>query len=452
MIKNVIDYFNKLKTNEVIRNIVIVAGLSLFIKVVAFGKESLVASYFGLSLLLDTYFIAILIPSFIQNVFIGALKNLFIPNYITELRTTNQKGSFQTIIFLAITALVVGLGLFCIVFVEFFLEMVFPNHDGEYYNLVRLQFYCVLPTLFFWGYSGFLSGLLEIQKKYFVATLSDIILPITTIVIILLYKNTFPETVLAIGLSVGSFLGFLYLFYAAMYNKVLELGKPIINSNIRIMFRQYLPKTTSGLLTGINPFVDQFFAAQLVVGSIAAMNYGIKIPSFFLSILILAIGNVLLPYFSELITENIKKAFLQLFKTLKVVLIGSIMITIIVILFSDDIIRILFERNEFSTNDTYVVSNIQKLVLISLPFNLATLICVKFLTAFNKNAFMAWVSFFNLFLNLILNFILVNALKVYGLVLATTIVYFITFFIYIVYTYSLFKRTNDNTNNYNLMD
>src|SRR5690606_33406286 len=116
-----------------------------------------------------------------------------------------------------------------------------------------------------------------------------------------------------------------------------------------------------------------------------------------------------------------------------------------VILFSDDIIRILFERNEFSANDTYVVSNIQKLVLISLPFNLATLICVKFLTAFNKNAFMAWVSFFNLFLNLILNFILVNTLKVYGLVLATTIVYFITFFIYITYIHNLFKRTKDNT-------
>tara|TARA_R110000822_G_scaffold308909_2_gene437449 strand:+ start:3180 stop:4517 length:1338 start_codon:yes stop_codon:yes gene_type:complete len=443
LIKKAINYFNKLKTNDVVRNIVIVAGLSLFIKVVAFGKESLVASYFGLSLLLDTYFIAILIPSFIQNVFIGALKNLFIPNYITELRTTKQKGSFQTIILLTITTLVVGLGILCIIFVEFFLDVVFPNHEIEYYDLIQKQFYYVLPCLLFWGYSGFLSGLLEIKKKYFISTISDIILPITTIAILLLFKDTFPETVLAIGLSIGSFLGFVFLLFAAIQNKVLELGKPLVNSNIRIMFKQYLPKTTSGLLTGINPFVDQFFAAQLIIGSIAAMNYGIKIPSFFLGILILAIGNVLLPHFSELITENLKKAFLQLFKTLKVVLIGSSVIILVVIIFSNDIIRILFERNEFSPDDTYVVSNIQKLVLISLPFNLATLICVKFLTAFNKNTFMAWVSFLNLFLNLSLNFILVKTLKVYGLVLATTIVYFITFFIYITYTYSLYRKTTN---------
>ena len=323
------------------------------------------------------------------------------------------------------------------------MDVVFPNHEIEYYDLIQKQFYYVLPCLLFWGYSGFLSGLLEIKKKYFISTISDIILPITTIAILLLFKDTFPETVLAIGLSIGSFLGFVFLLFAAIQNKVLELGKPLVNSNIRIMFKQYLPKTTSGLLTGINPFVDQFFAAQLIIGSIAAMNYGIKIPSFFLGILILAIGNVLLPHFSELITENLKKAFLQLFKTLKVVLIGSSVIILVVIIFSNDIIRILFERNEFSPDDTYVVSNIQKLVLISLPFNLATLICVKFLTAFNKNTFMAWVSFLNLFLNLSLNFILVKTLKVYGLVLATTIVYFITFFIYITYTYSLYRKTTN---------
>src|SRR5690606_34335166 len=231
---------------------------------------------------LDTYFIAIIIPGFVQNVFIGALKNLFVPNYITELRTTDQKGSFQTITFFTITALVVGLGLLCVIFVEYFLEMVFPSHDSEYYNLVRKQFYYVLPCLFFWGYSGFLSGLLEIKKKYFLSTVSNALLPITTILILVLFKDSLHDIALVIGLSIGSFLGFIFLLFAAIKNRVIELGRPRRSRNIDMMLKQYIPKTTSGLLTGINPFVDQFFAAQLVIGSIAAINYGIKIPSFFL--------------------------------------------------------------------------------------------------------------------------------------------------------------------------
>ncbi len=439
MIKKLKDYLKKLQTNDVVRNIVIVAGLSFFIKIIAFGKESIVASYFGLSLLLDTYFIAILIPSFIQNVFIGALKNLFVPNYIIELRTSGKKGGFQTITLLTITALVIGLSILCVLFVEFFLEIVFPDHSMEFYNLVRKQFYYVLPCVLFWGYSAFLSGLLEIDKKYFISTISDIILPITTIVLLILLKDSFPDVILALSLSIGSFLSFSFLLYQSYKYKILALKKPIINNNIRVMFKQYVPKTTSGLLTGINPFVDQFFAAQLVVGSIASINYGIKIPSFFLGILFLAIGNVLLPHFSELITENPKKAFYKLYQTIKIVIVGSAIITILTIFFSDEIIRILFERNEFTSSDTYVVSNIQKLVFIGLPFNLATLICVKFLTAYNRNAFMAWVSFLNLFLNLIFNIILIQYLEVYGLVLATTLVYIITFIIYILYTNHLYR-------------
>jgi putative peptidoglycan lipid II flippase len=434
-----LKYLNGLKTNNVVRNILLVASLSFFIKIVAFGKESLVASYFGLSLFLDTYFIAILIPSFIQNVFIGALKNLFIPNYIIELRTTKKKGSFQAIILLTITALVIILGILCVLFVEFFLEMVFPGHNNEFYNLVRKQFYYVLPCLFFWGYSALLSGLLEISKKYFISTISDIILPITTITFLIFFKSYFPDMVLALSLTVGSLISLLFLLYHAYTFQILELKKPAFNNNTRVMFKQYIPKTTSGLLTGVNPFVDQFFAAQLVVGSIAAMNYGLKIPSFFLGILFLAIGNVLLPHFSELITVHPQKAFKKLYQTIKIVMIGSSIIAILAIIFSTDIIHILFERNEFSSNDTYVVSNIQKLILIGLPFNLSTLICVKFLTAYNKNKFMAWVSFLNLFLNLIFNMILIDSLKVYGLVLATTLVYIITFVIYVCYTYNLYK-------------
>ncbi len=440
MLKNAINYLNKLKANDVIRNIVLVASLTLIIKVIAFGKESLVASYFGLSLLLDTYFIAILIPSFIQNVFIEALKNLFIPNYIIELKTSNQKGSFQTITVLTITILVIVLSILSIIFVEYFLEIVFHGHNSEYYHLVRKQFYYVFPCLFIWGYSGFLSGLLEIEKKYFLSTISNVFLPITTILVLIFLKDTLQDITLAVGLTLGSFLGFVFLLYAAIKNNVIEFARPVRSSNVDMMLKQYIPKSTSGLLTGINPFVDQFFAAQLIVGSIAAMNYGVKIPSFFLGILIMAIGNVLLPHFSELIAENVQKAFAKLFQILKIVFIGSIVITIIVIYFSNDIIRILFERNEFTSNDTFVVANIQKLVLISLPFNLATLICVKFLISFNKNTFMAWASFWNLILNLILNIILIKSLKVYGLVLATTIVYIVSFIIYVGYTYSLYKK------------
>lgn len=425
--------------NPLISNMVLVSVLTILSKIISFFKESLIASTFGLSVILDTYYLAILIPSIIQNVFIGALNNLFIPNYINELKTTNQRGNFQVFIVYSIAALVIILIIIALFFSEILLEYIFPGHEVEYYNLVRNQLYYVLPCLIFWGYTAFLSGLLEINNNYFASTLSQLFMPIVMIISLIYFKELFGDKVLVIGMLLGSIIGFVYIFIISLYFRTLILGKCKINKNMKVMLKQYPAKVSSSILTGINPFVDQFFAAQLVVGSIAAINYGIKIPAFAVGILIMAIGNVLLPHFSKLINTNPERAFLQLFKILKIIFFSSLLIAIVVIIFSNNIISFLFERNEFTSQDTKIVARIQQIALLYVPFYLCTLVCVKFLTAINKNKFMAWTSLWNLLLNLILNYVLIKYYGVYGLVGSTTFVYIIASFIYVSYTYKQFK-------------
>ncbi|WP_396638149.1 murein biosynthesis integral membrane protein MurJ [Maribacter sp. R77961] len=427
-------------SNSVLQNILLVGGITLIVKLISFYKETLIASYFGLSELLDTYYIAILIPSFIQNVFVGSLKNLFIPNYIIETKTTNNRKAFQTLTILAILILTIILVLFALVFSEFFLESVFPEHSPQYYGLIRKQLYIALPCLFFWGLSSLLSGLLEIEGYFLISNLSQLFTPLTIIVCLFFFASTFGDYTLVVGLLLGSIFNFFYLLLFTINKKSLYLGEISINTNMQMMMRQYSPKVISGLLTGINPFVDQFFAAQLVIGSIAAINYGIKIPTFIVGIALVAFGNVLLPHFSKLITEDIQKAFIQLKKILIILFLISSLFAIVAIFFSSDIVRILFERNQFNSGNTFVVSNLQKISLANVPFYLCTLISVYFLTALNKNRFMAWISLFNLVLNLFLNFFLVKKLGVYGLAWSTTIVYFISNAFFMIFIYKQFKR------------
>ena len=154
----------------------------------------------------------------------------------------------------------------------------------------------------------------------------------------------------------------------------------------------------------------------------------------------LALGKVFLPYFSRAIVDNLKKAYHDLFKVLKIVFGGSLIITVIFFIWSHEIIELLFERGKFTSADTLVVGNIQKIAFLYVPFFLCTLVCVKFLTAANKNKFMAWVSFWNLIINLIMNFILVKRYGLYGLVISTTIVYIISSIIYFTYTYHGYKK------------
>ena len=417
---------------------------TLIVKIISFYKEAVVASSFGLSELLDTFLIAILIPSFIQNVFINALSNLFIPNYINELNTTKKKGQFQGLIICIILFLVFVLTIITLLFSNFFLETVFPGHQESYYELIKTQLYYILPCLLLWGSTSYLGALLEIESIFFPSTISPIFTAITTLLCLFFFKEEFGSMVLVMGLLSGSILSFIYLLSICLYHNCIEIGLPSLNTNMRVMIRQLPPKITSGFLTGVNPFVDQFFAAQLMVGSIASISYGTKIPAFIVGILIMAIGNVLLPHFSRLINENLKKAFHQLFKILKLVFLISAVLSLLMILFSDQIITILFERKEFTSENTEVVADIQKIYLVYVPFYLCTLVQVKFLTSINKNQFMAWISFLNLILNLILNIIFVKIYGIYGLVLSTTFVYIITSIIYTTYTYKHYKKLLTN--------
>ena len=418
----------------------LVGIISVLMKVTGFYKETIVASSFGLSELLDTYFIAFLIPSFVQNVFITSLSNLFVPNYITELKTTKHVKEFQTISFLIVSALCVFLTVLCWIFSEYFLTMVFPNHSESYYHLIRVQVYWILPCLLFWGYSSLLESLLEVKNKFIFTSFSPLMITITTIICLVFFKQQLKEIVLAVGILTGSVLSFLYSLIICLFYKEVQLGKPALNKNTQVMIAELPAKVASSFLTGTNSFVDKFFAAQLVTGSIAALNYGGRIPSFAVGMLILPLGKVLLPHFARSVNDDLLKTYRQLFKILKWVFFSALAISLIAIFFSNDIVRVLFERKAFTSDDTYIVANIQKIGLIYIPFYLCTLINVRFLTAVNKNKFMAWTSFWNLLVNLLLNVIFMKYFGVYGLALSTTVTYMISSLIYMGFTYKQFKN------------
>lgn len=428
---------------KLIRNILLVGFLTVLVKVIGFYKETLTASTFGLSELLDTFYIAFLIPGFIQSVFIGSIKNVFIPNYIAGVSKDNEKerGSFQSVTFGMVLTVTAVLILITLVFDSFFLEMIFSGHTPEFYNLVHSQLYILIPCLLFWGLSSILGGLLEIDDKFFHTSIQPIFSAAVVIVSLLFFKEVLGDFVLAISTLIGSFLSTTYLLLMAFKFNVLKLARPRLNESIREMVAQLPAKVSSGFLTGLNKFVDQFFAAQLAVGSISAINYGIKIPSLILTISMIVIGNVMLPHFSKKLLENRVKAFKELFKILKILFIAGLVLNGLIYIFSVDIIGLLFERNEFTAEDTQIVSRIQQIIIIYVPFYLCGNLLGKFLTSINRNSFMAWVSLYNLIANVVLNFIFVKFYGVYGLAMSTTIVISVSSFIYFFYVIKQYRLT-----------
>ncbi|MFT7051066.1 MAG: putative peptidoglycan lipid II flippase [Psychroserpens sp.] len=414
---------------------------SLLVSFFGFFKEILIADSFGLSELLDTFYVAMLLPGFVSGVFLRSFNSVFIPNYVSELKTGKNIGAFQSTSILITVGVALLFLIFAILFTDVYLEVFFENHTQSYYDLVKLQFYFVAPCIIFWGFSSLISGLLTIDNEFRLSSISSIFIALSIIVCLVFFKEQLGNLVLALGTLIGSILSFVFLAITAFKRGILFMNMPDFKSaNIIILFRQLPAKVSSSLLSGINPIIDQYFSAQLIVGSIAALNYGIKIPAFAISIVGLSVGNVLLPYFSKKAVDNKELLFKEIKKILKYLIVVGLVIMVILVVVSQPIIWLIFERNAFTGDDTVIVSKIQQMYLLQIPSYIVGLIMVKFLTAINKNNFMVLASVMNLLLNITFNFILIDLMGVYGLALATSIVSIVNSLILYLYINKLNKQ------------
>lgn len=433
--------FLKIKNSPVIINIVTVGIITLIVKGFGFYKEIVVAGSFGLSELLDTFFIAALLPGLISEVFLNSFNTVFVPNYIVEQKTSMKISAFQTTSIL-ITILASLFFIFIsYLFTDVFLETFYSGHTEEYYKLVKLQFYFLMPCIMFWGLTSLLSGLLNIYNEFRFSSIYPVFTSVSMIICLVFFKEALGEAVLAIGMLVGSIAQFALLLIISWRKKIIKLGKPNIRStNVILMLKQVPAKISSSFLSGVNPLVDQYFSAQLVIGSITALNYGLKITSFTIGIIGIAIGNVILPYFSKIFVANQKDTFNKLKLILRNLILTSLAIVFVIFIFSNPIISLLFERDAFTSADTIKVSKIQQMYALQIPAYISGLVMVKFLTSINKNSFMVFTSFLSLILNIIINYILIEKMGVYGLALATSIVSIINSIILYGYIVFLSKK------------
>uniref|UniRef100_UPI00404A5835 murein biosynthesis integral membrane protein MurJ n=1 Tax=Gelidibacter sp. TaxID=2018083 RepID=UPI00404A5835 len=406
---NIKQLFSKVKNSPILINIITVGIITLIVKGFGFYKEIIVAGSFGLSELLDTFFIASLVPGFISEVFLNSFNSVFVPNYISEKKASKNIGAFQSTSLL-VTIMSSAFFIFvAYLFTDVYLEIFFAGHTEQYYDLIKLQFYYLLPCILFWGLTSLMSGLLNIYGEFKYSSIYPVLTSIIIVICLIFFKDLLEETVLAVGMLLGSIVQFLFLLCIALQKKIIQLAKPdFSNINVVIMLKQVPSKISSGLLSGVNPLVDQFFSAQLIIGSITALNYGIKITSFIIGIIGIAIGNVILPYFSNNFIDNKKETFLKLKSILKGLLLGSIVFVLFIIIFSTPVITLLFERGAFTETDTYKVSKIQQMYALQIPSYVLGLVMVKFLTSINKNSFMVFTSFLSLILNIAINFILIK--------------------------------------------
>jgi putative peptidoglycan lipid II flippase len=110
----------------------------------------------------------------------------------------------------------------------------------------------------------------------------------------------------------------------------------------------------------------------------------------------------------------------------RLILFVTVPFTLVVYFFSEPLVQILFERGKFTATDTLLVSQIQAMYILQLPFYTLGILCVRLISSLEANYILMWGTVISFAVNISLDIVFMRFFGVAGIALSTTIVYLIS--------------------------
>lgn len=406
-----------------------VGSLTLVAKCLALGKELVVAREFGTSADYDAFLLAFALISFLGNVVIGSIPSALIPTYM-EIREQDGQASathlfsnmtLLTSIIVFLVGSLMGLLAHWIIF-----PLLGSGFDPEIQSLAAWIFILMLPYLVVNGLSTLWGGLLNADAEFTVVAIAPALVPFISLGILILTIAEWGVYSLVAGFMVGIILQTALLAFALRkrHFPIVPRWQASEISKMQGVMSQYLPMLAGATLANGMFLVDQSLAALFGEGSVAILNYGNKLVGLLITVGTTALGMVMLPHFSQMIAEGqwekARQSFYQYSRTIIMVTFPLVAGAIIL---STPIIRLFYQRGAFTAEDTLIVSQVQVVYLLQLPFYLLNILQVRLISALKANQWLLWVSILNLSINILLDLILMRWFGIVGIALSTTGVY-----------------------------
>lgn len=419
---------NPVTTNRRIFHAAATVGVfSVGVKLFAMFKEVAVANYFGLSGAVDAFLVAYILPGFVIVLVAGSLNAAFIPTFI-QVRQDQGGGAAQRLFSSCMVwsqGLLVGLALVLAGVGPFLVRAIAPAFSADKLRLCTHLFYAMLPLILLSGVAANCSAILNASKCFWLPAISPILTPLLTFVLLLTRAQAWGVWSLVGGALLGGscecvLLG-LALGYKGMHLWPRWHG---YTPEVRQVGLQYIPLLVGSVLGSGVTVVDQSMAAWLQPGSVAALAYGNRMVSVVVGLTATSLSAAVIPYFSEMVAQrNWETCRLTLRTYSRMLLLVMTPICVLLIAFSPVLVRLLFQRGAFSARDTVVVSRVQAMYALQIPFYAAGLLYVRMLTALRRNDLVMISAGISLALDVLLNLICMKFLGVAGIALSTSLFY-----------------------------
>lgn len=410
-----------------------IAGATLIVmvffvlsRITGLAREVIIGAQFGTSAELDAYLAAFRVPDLLfQLVAGGALGSAFIPTFATYWVKDDEIGAwllFSRVLNLVTLALVILAGIgafFAPVLVE---RVIAPGFSPEQQALsASLMRWMLISTIVF-GASGLVMAALNALQHFLLPAAAPVVYNVSIILGAWLLAPRIGIYGLVVGVLVGA-VGHLLVQIPGLvrqhahYTFDWTVRDPGVYEVIRLM----TPRVLGLLFVQLHFLVNTILASGLSEGSLSSLNYAWLLMLLPLGVFAQAIATASFPTLSAQIAAGQDKAMRATFgQILRIIFFLTIPAAVALFLLRTPIIRMLFQRGEFSAQSTAMVAYALQFYALGLVAHAGVEITVRAFFALHNTWTPVLVGVAAMSLNIALSLLWVDTLGYGGLALANT--------------------------------
>lgn len=410
--------------SKIVKSTIGLMVMTLLSKILGFGRELALTNVYGPGVVSDAFITSMNIPIVVFATIGTALSTTFIPLYYEVMNEKGEQGSlnFTNNVFNIVIVISIVLSLLGFVFAEEITKVFAIEFSGDKLVLATKFTRIMIFSLVFIGLSNLMTCWLQIKGNFIVPGMISIPYNIIIIIAIIISFKTRTE-VLAIGLLIATLIQFLFQVPFAIKYKYKYLFKIDLKSEyIKKMYFLVIPVFIGVGVNQVNAVVDRSLASTLGDGIITVLNSANRLNQFVLGLFILTISSVVYPKLAKLSSGNSKDEFLNIIKKcINIVILIIMPITIGAIVLSTPIVKLVFQRGEFTSNDTYLTA----IALIGYSLGMLSVgindILNRIFYSLKDTKTPMIVGGMTMVINIFLNILLMKKLGHFGLAVSTSI-------------------------------
>ena len=345
------------KGSSLIKSTFIIMIVSLISRALGFVRDMLIAKNFGAGMYTDAYNIAVSVPEIIFTLVGLAISTAFLP-MLSKVKAKNGKEEMYNFANNLINILFIVSLIFFIVTSIFAKEIVYIFGFSEETSLLAIKLLRItLLNLVFLAVNACFTAMLQVNEDFIIPSILGLFFNLPMIIYLLLFRNYD-----IVGLTIANVIGNFFrvavqvpslITHGYRYKFLIKLKDERLKEIIILI----IPVIIGAGANSLNMIVDKYIASYLEVGSISALDYAQKLILFINTIITTSVTSVVYPLMANMRHSGDNTGFIKILKKSIVYLaILLIPISIGVMIFGKDIVKIVYERGEFTEHAVYITT------------------------------------------------------------------------------------------------